>query len=469
MSAGNYKKLGKDVVLMTIGNFGSRILSFLLVPLYTSVLTTEEYGTADLISTTITLLLPFFTLIIFEAMMRFALDKENNPSEIWKVGLRIELVGCLALLVLSPIILLTPMKDYYFFVIAYYIADSFQRCASYFVRGLNKVKVFAISGVIQTAVMIACNLIFLLGFKIGITGYLLSHVISSVVSTIYLLYFGGVFKYGFHIGNIDKELQKRMLAYAIPMIPNSVCWWIANASNRYMLTAMVGVAVTGIFSVAYKIPTIISTLSSIFGSAWKLTAVEDFGTDKSRSFFEDIFSKLSTLMILATAGLTLINKPLASILFAKDFYIAWQCVPLLVFSAAMHSYSEFFGSIYTSAYKTKFLVYSTVIGSVVNVALNLLLISKYQALGAAFATFAGQAVIAISRMINSRRIMKIHYHYLRDGICYVLLCAEIFIGCNSFKYEYAYSGILLIFMVMLLRAEIIGVVKMLLRKRIKRY
>lgn len=68
----------------------------------------------------------------------------------------------------------------------------------------------------------------------------------------------------------------------------------------------------------------------------------------------------------------------------------------------------------------------------------------------------------------SKNIMKLKYHYLRDGICYILLCAEIFVGCNSFKYEYVYSGILFVLMVVMLRGEIVGVAKMLLKKKIKR-
>lgn len=128
---------------------------------------------------------------------------------------------------------------------------------------------------------------------------------------------------------------------------------------------------------------------SIFGNAWKLSAVEEFGTEKSRKFFEDIFSKLTALMLLAVSGLLVINKPLARILFAKEFYQAWQTVPLLLIASVMHAYSEFFGSIYTSAYKTNFLVYSTAIGSLVNIILNFLLIPRYEAIGAATATVIG--------------------------------------------------------------------------------
>ena len=97
-----YKKFGKDALLMTIGSFGSKLLTFIFVPFYTAILTTDEYGIADLISTTTTLLFPFFSFVICEAMMRFALDKGNDSKEVYTIGIRITFAGILLFFCLSP-------------------------------------------------------------------------------------------------------------------------------------------------------------------------------------------------------------------------------------------------------------------------------------------------------------------------------------------------------------------------------
>lgn len=464
----NYKKLGKDVLLMTIGSFGSRVISFVFVPFYTAVLTTVEYGISDLITTTVTLLLPFFTMTIFESMMRFPLDKEYDPKKVWQIGCKVEAIGFLIFLILSPILFLTVLKDYYIFVVAYYLVTSINRCVSYFVRGINKVKVFAIAGALQTAFIVTFSLLFLLVFKFGIIGYLLAHVIASILATSYMVIAARVYKYGFKIIGVDKQLEKEMLGYSVPMMPNSVAWWIANASDRYILTWFVGTAATGIYSIAYKIPTIISALTSIFGNAWKLSAVEDFGSEKSRNFFSDIFSKMTVLMLLAASFLMVINKPLARILFSKDFYRAWQCVPILLIASVMHAYSEFYGSIYTSAYKTKFLIISTAIGSVVNIILNLILIPTYHGIGASVATLIGYAVIWLTRVVHSRKIMVIDYHLVRDVVCYVLAGVQIVIACNTFKYEYYISGAIFATIFIIMHKEVKGVFEMIFKKMLRR-
>lgn len=459
----SYKKLGKDVLLMTIGSFGSKLLNLVFVPLYTAILTTEEYGVADLISTTTTLLFPFFSLIICEAMMRFALDKKNDPKQVYTIGMKISFLGIFAFLFLSPIILLTPLKDQYGFVIAYYITYSLHHALSYFVRGINKIKTFAFAGVVQTLIVVLTNVLFLVVLKWGITGYLVSSVLGSVVSIIYMFVSAKLYKYGFQMQKTDRLLQKKMIAYAVPLIPNSASWWLADAASRFFLIAFIGTSASGLFSIANKIPHIMTTMTGIIGRAWKINSTDGFGTEESRKFFEDAFSKLTSVMLLAISMMLVVNKPLASLLFQKDFYQAWQYAPLLLFSTCMHAYAEFYGSIYTGAYKTKFLVISTGMGAIINVVLNYLLIPVLGIMGAAISVASAQTVIFLSRMIHSRSILKMRINWKRDIPCYILILIQIFIATQNLSFEYVYSAVLCLIVVILLRKEIMTMVKMFMK------
>lgn len=446
----SYRKLGKDVLLMTIGSFGSKLLTFVFVPFYTAMLTTEEYGIADLVSTTTTLLFPFFSLIICEAMMRFALDKENNPKEVYSIGIKVTLTGTLVFLLLSPIIFLTPLKEHYGFVIAYYIAHSFHHAISYFVRGINKTKVFALGGIVQTFVVVTTGILFLVPFQLGILGYLLSHVLGSIASILYMFIAAKIYKYGFTLQITDKQLQKKMLAYSLPMIPNSASWWLANSVGKFFLIAFVGTSASGIFSVANKIPHIMTTMTGIFGRAWKINSVHEFGSEQSKKFFSDAFSKLMCMIVLIVSFMLVVNKPLAYVLFSKSFYQAWRFVPVLLFSTAMHAYAEFYGSIYTASYKTKFLVISTGLGASLNIVLDYLLVPLMGIMGAAIAVASAQMVIFISRLIHSRKIMQLKINWKKYILCYIVLIAQIYIAVNTFRYEYFYSAICCVLIIVLL-------------------
>ena len=100
----NYKYLLKNIGLLTLSNFGTKILLFLLLPLYTSILTVEEYGLYDFINTTIILLIPVLTFNISEAVIRFLLEKENNEKAIFRIGAKYSLLAISFLSVFGGIV-----------------------------------------------------------------------------------------------------------------------------------------------------------------------------------------------------------------------------------------------------------------------------------------------------------------------------------------------------------------------------
>ena len=82
-----YKKLTANTLILTIGTVGSKIIIFLMLPFYTNVLSTAEYGTLDLLLQTGSLLVPIFTIGIASSITRFGLDDEYDKKEVFTTGL----------------------------------------------------------------------------------------------------------------------------------------------------------------------------------------------------------------------------------------------------------------------------------------------------------------------------------------------------------------------------------------------
>ena len=93
----------KNTIIFTLGNLGSKLISFFLIPLYTNALTTAEYGVVDLVATVGTVAVPILTLNICESVMRFALDKDANTRKITQIGTGILLIGMMVGLLIFPI------------------------------------------------------------------------------------------------------------------------------------------------------------------------------------------------------------------------------------------------------------------------------------------------------------------------------------------------------------------------------
>ena len=134
-----YKYLLKNTGLATIGGLGSKILVYLLVRFYTSVLTTEEYGLASTVSETATLLLPVISLGIADAVFRFAMDKEFNKNEVFSAGFTTLAFGCLSFLLVVPALLWVDLLDgYEWVVVSYILCSSVHSICHEFVRAQGR-------------------------------------------------------------------------------------------------------------------------------------------------------------------------------------------------------------------------------------------------------------------------------------------------------------------------------------------
>ena len=291
-----YRDLSKNTILFTINSFGSKLISFLLVPLYTYVLSTNDYGTADLITSTVQLLVPVLTLNIQDAVLRFSLDKEYDKRAVISVGIKHNFIGLILLLfgiiAVRGLRVLSLDNIYIYFLIMSFILNGLHNSFSMYLKANDKVYVLVISGIINTLITCVLNILLLVTFKNGITGYLIANVAGIFIAVCIMLICGGIYK-EFRF-KTEKKLSQAMIGYALPLVMNSVAWWINNASDKYILTFFCGIAVNGIFSVAYKIPTILSTIQGVFYNSWSVSAITEFDENDSDGFMGTAASTIQT-------------------------------------------------------------------------------------------------------------------------------------------------------------------------------
>ncbi len=424
-----YKYLGKNTLIFAINSFGTKILSFLLVPLYTNILSTEEYGVADLITTTATLMMYLFTINVADAVLRFTLDKKTDPDEILSYGSRVTMIGSL-LLILTMILVwwsgLVPWDDsYYLYVFGFYFFTASYQLLTNYLRAIDDVKAVAIAGIISSLSMILCNILFLVVVRIGITGYLLALIIGPFCGSLYSLLRIKLPLRVYFRKTCDAATRKAMRAYCIPLIFNNIALWINAFLDKYFVTAICGVDQNGIYAVAYKIPTILSICYTVFSQAWNLSAIKEFDKDDKDGFFSDTYRVYNSLIVCICSGLILINVPLARLLFAKDFFEAWNYSSVLLISVMFNAMTAFLGSIFSAVKKSRIIAVTTLISAAVNTVLNALLIPVIGVQGAAIATAACYVVMWAVRYVVIRRYITLRITLWRDIIAYCLLCGQV--------------------------------------------
>ena len=390
------KYLFKNIGIFTISNFASKILVFLLVPLYTSILSTEEVGIYDLVVSTVTLLYPILTANIVDAVMRFSMDKANSKEEIISIAIRFIciswLVGGVTLFILRSVSIVPQIEGYEILIFAYFVFYVLNQLLLQFSKGVERVSDMGIAGVIGTIAMIGSNILFLVVFRFGLTGFFLANILAQVLPVVYLsirLRFWSFIDFK----RINKSLRREMLIYCTPLIATTIGWWVNSTSDKYVVALMVGVGANGLLSVAYKIPQIINTLQGIFIQAWQISAIREYGENDTVVFYGRTFKYINLLMCAACSLLIILTKPIGHLLYQKDFFSAWQYVPFLLVSCVLNSASSFLGPILAAKKDSKSMALSAVYGASTNVILNILLVYIIGVQGATTATIISSLII----------------------------------------------------------------------------
>ena len=408
MSTNKYKSLLSDVGIFAIGNLGSKILNFLFVSLYTACLTTEEYGSANLVVTSVSLIFPVLTMAISEPILRFTCDNNENKNSIYSIGATIILLATILNTVVAILVsaFVPEIKNYILYYIILFFLTSLELSMSNFIKGINKIKVFAAKGILYSAVFIVSNIVFLTVLDLGLEGYFYAMIMAYILSILMMFIGGHLWQYKWSF-KLDTNLLRRMLRYSIPMIPATIAWWINSSSDSYMITLLAGVSYTGMYSVAHKIPSMVTSITGIFTQAWQLSAMKNYDSPQFSSFFSNIFNSICYLLIIGSTFVIFCTKIIAVILFQKEFYIAWKYVPMLMVAAIFSTIAGVLASAYTSAKKTNILFISTVIAAALNIILNFALIKTIGPFGAAIATSLSFLTMVLVRLIFIKKIVKI--------------------------------------------------------------
>ncbi|MGT2647329.1 oligosaccharide flippase family protein [Streptococcus uberis] len=429
-SKSKYTLLLSNTVIFAIGNLLVKLLSFFLMPLYTTVLTTEQYGVAELLNSTVEIVLPIATLSIVEALYRFSIDKEQDHEVLFINSLSIVFIGDLLVIVLAIIL------KYFFryeFALEFgllYCTISFYKLVIQFARGMGHTKRYASYGVLNSLLLVVSNYILLLIFKGGISAYLFSFSIGYGITGIVAFV---ISKEYFYINNkkINKNIMIEMLNYSIPSIPNMLSWWVNTVSDRYIILLFMGTGEAGLYTAASKLPAIINLVTSIFQQAWQYSTAKEINSGDSKSFFSNVFKAYSFLCVIICAVLIFFNKIICTILFKADFYFSWKFVPILLLAATFGCYATYFGTFYNALKNNKMLMVSTVVGALLNIGLNFILIPFFGGIGASVATAISYAVILIIRLLDVRKKVFLDIDYIKVFIQLFILTFYAFFASFS--------------------------------------
>jgi O-antigen/teichoic acid export membrane protein len=275
---------------------------------------------------------------------------------------------------------------------------------SQYLCAIGRTKLFAGQGILNTALVIGFNILFLPVLDFGVMGYVSAIILADLATTIFLILVTRLWR-AVKLKSISKQTIVTMLKFCLPLVPTTIFWWITGVSDRYMVDMMCSPEMNGLYTAAYKIPNLLIYAIAIFDSAWKLSVSAEEDPEACAAFYSKVWRAYTTLAFLGGGCLILGSRLLAGILFAGDFVEAWVYIPTLTFATVFTALCTFLGSVYFASKKTMGSMLTALAGAVLNVALNLLLIPSFGAMGASVATFASYFAVCLLRLVTGRRLI----------------------------------------------------------------
>ncbi len=418
-----YKKLFSNTLILGIGTFCSKVLTILLMPLYTEHLTTGEYGIVDLLVQAANLLIPLVSLGMNTAVLRFGMDGETDSKTVLSTGLAVDLFGFGVFLLFWPALARIPqIHDYlpifYLFVLTSLIHYLF----AYFIKTLQKVRLFAICSVIGTAITLLLDILFLVVWNGKVLGYMLAIILSDATCIVLFFIFARLYRY-IRLSAIKKSVTRAMLKYSVPLIPTTALWWVTDVSDRYMVTWIAGADANGLYAVSYKIPNLLILISGVFMDAWQMSILTERRQERP-AFFSRVLKMYYSLIFVCGSGLILFSKVVTRILVADEYYASWQYMPTLVIATALSCLVTFLGTIYTVEKQSKSTLWTTTLGTVLNIIGNYFLIRSMGAQGAAISTAVSYALVFVLRSFHTRRWVRMTWDMPRFLFSFAILLAQ---------------------------------------------
>ena len=388
------KQLLINTIIIAIGKLSTQVISFLLLPLYTSKLSPEEYGTYDFFVTLSVFLLPIITLLMEESMFRFLIDAEDEKSKkrIVTATIAYTIFGSVIFTIIAALIMSFMHYEYTLVFIMFMISNILIGLSNALSRGMGKIKLYSLSNFILGVSTIILNIVFIVSFKLGVNGLLWSNVIANSVTAIFILAKLHLMRY-VNKEDLNRKVLSKMIRYSVPLVPNNLSWVIISLSDRLMLTQMVGTAQNGIYSIANKFPNIVYTCYGFFSTAWKESAAKILKEDDKESYYNSIYKDVKNFLKATVIGLIAVMLFAFPILVDSSYNEAYIYIPILVISIYYTNMSNFFGGIFGAYKDTKIMGTTTIVSAIINIVINLLFIPKFGIYAAVFSTLISNIII----------------------------------------------------------------------------
>lgn len=373
-----------------------------LLPLYTAILSAEDYGTFDLFVTYATLLLPLINWQLDQGLFRFMLDYRGNKDEQKKLFSTLLLSSTVQNIIYVVLfICIEPFLkiENAYFLLLYVVLQVYNALFLQFVRGLGYSIKYTIASFISASATTVLNVIALVFLRMGLQGLFVSTLTAQLLTLVYLVISSRSWEY-FSLKNARIGTFKRVGTYSIPLIPNNLAWWVVNASDRTIISHFLGTAANGIYSVANKFPNVFINFYNILNLSWTETVSLHYNDEDRDEFLTDTMTSLVKLFVAACLGIVACLPFVFPIMVNAKYSAAYNQILILMYAMLFRVLVGLYSCVYVAQKNAKKIAYTSISAAIINITVDLILINKIQVFAASLSTLVAFLSMFIVRYID---------------------------------------------------------------------
>lgn len=403
------KELAKNTAIITVGKICTQFMSFFLMPLYTTVLSTEEYGIVDLVVTYTSLLIPVILFEVDQALFRFLMDvrkEEKSTKEILSTACLFGLFQMLVAISIFSVLQIFVVNEYKWFLMVNVLGAISSNLMLQSARGLGKNTIYAIGSFISATSQIIGNIVFLLLFKLGVEGMLIATIAAHFITSLFIFVKLKLHRY-ISFKYFKRATLKNILEYSVPLIPNQLCWWILNVSDRTIVLLFLGTSFNGLLSVAHKFSSMYITFYNIFNLSWTESASLHINDNDNEEFFTGVITNIFKLFICAGIGIIACMPFAFPMLINSKFSGAYGVIPVFMLASMFNVFVGLYSVIYVALKKTKEIAKTSIYSGLINVVVHFVLVRWIGLYAAAVSTAIAFAIMALYRYYDLKKYINV--------------------------------------------------------------
>jgi len=399
----------------------SRVIGFLMIPVYTAYITPEEYGVMELIHITMSLIETVVALGVTAGLSRLYFDTEDQRERnrvvssaffglgaflVLLIGGFMTLSGTLATVVLDSI----AYKRFFLIAFSSLAINILNNIFITYYRINKRSMTVLLISVGQLTVNLSLNIFFLVVLKMSVWGIFVATFITAVLT--FVIFTPVVIR---KVGvSVSWAITKELVAFGLPLIPSNIASYIVAASDRYFIKEYVSINDTGLYSLGYKFGTLVNAfVTQPFNQIWGPRRIEMFGKGNYEQIFTRIFTYFALMLIFVGMTISILARDIVHLMADKAYWSAYAIIPLITLAHVIFSfYYHFYVPIFYEK-KTKYFAYINVMNAILNLSLNFVLIKPLGVWGAALSTLVCYIFRSGSCFYFANKLHKINVEWRR--------------------------------------------------------